>query len=91
MTMRRPFLKTVMGRMVSIRMNFGPGPPQKKVGGQDAGDHQGHGGADAAALLGHLDGDLAHLEDEPLLIVGGAEQAEDQGRGPGGPHLKQHR
>ena len=65
-----------------------PGPPQEEVGGQDAGDNQGHGGVDAAALLGHLDGHLAHLEDKPFLIVGGAEQVEDQGRGPGGAHLK---
>ena len=68
---------------------FGPGAPQEEVGGQDAGDHHGHGGADAAALFGHLDGDLAHLEDEALLIVRGADQVEDQGRGPDGAHLEQ--
>ena len=32
---------------------------------------------------------FAHLEDEALLIVRGADQVEDQGRGPDGAHLKQ--
>ena len=53
---------------------------QKKVGGQDAGDDQGHSGADAAALLGHLDGDLSHLENELFSIVGDSEQAKDHCR-----------
>ncbi len=54
---------------------------QKKMGGQNAGDDQRHGGADAAALLSHLNGDLAHLKNEPFPKIGNSEKAEDHGCG----------
>ena len=57
--------------------DFGPGPFQEHVPGNQRGQEQGDAGPDAAALPGYLDGYPGQLEHVPALQDGDPDKAEN--------------